>query len=80
MRNDRSRTGSTLLLAVAAGASLALPVGESRSTDADWAEMVLAVVAPLLVVAVLVNLVVVVWSMRGPIDPARLAPLADALR
>ncbi len=53
-----------LLLAVAAGASLALPVGESTSSDADWAEMVLAVVAPLLVVAVLVNLLVVLWSMR----------------
>lgn len=64
MTADIRRRGSTMLLAMAAGAALVLPIGEARGGDAAWAEVVLAVAAPLLVVAVLLNLVVVVWSMR----------------
>ncbi|MEO1063918.1 MAG: AAA family ATPase [Actinomycetota bacterium] len=64
------RRGSSLLLAMAAGAALVLPVGEARAGDAAWAEAVLAVAAPLLVVAVLLNLLAVVWSMRRELDAA----------
>ncbi|MEM9712145.1 MAG: AAA family ATPase [Actinomycetota bacterium] len=64
MRSGQAGRGSTLLLAGAAGASLALPAGRAATNDASWAEVVLAVAAPLLVVAVMVNLLVVLWSIR----------------